>query len=100
MPTGRVARIRPIEHAIFQIEFEDDRLRQMVEEDLDVRAIGGGLAFRNFDSSAQWEAFFSIVGPLLRPVDLLAHEIDGYPDAPSGLFASVGVASARLDERF
>ncbi len=34
--TGRVATIRPIEHAIFQIEFEIDRLRQMVEEDLDI----------------------------------------------------------------
>src|SRR5277367_2750957 len=98
--TGRVAAVRPIEHAILQIEFEIDRLRQIVEEDLDVRAIGRGLAFGNFEPGAQQEALLAVVGPLLRPVDLLAHGIDGYPDAPSGLVASVGVASARLDQRF
>ncbi len=42
----------------------------------------------------------SIVGPLLRPVDLLAHGIDGDPHGPPGLIAPIGVASARLDQRF
>src|ERR1700677_4309661 len=72
----------------------------MVEEDFDVGAIGGGLAFGNFEPGAQEEAFLSILPPLLRPVDLLAHRIDGYPDAPSGQVASIGVASACLDQRF
>ena len=97
---GRVAAIRPVEHAIFQIEFEIDRLRQMVEEDLDVRAVGGGLAFGDVEPGAQEEALLSIVGPLLRPVDLLAHGIDGDPYAPPRLVASIGVAAARLDQRF
>jgi hypothetical protein len=65
-----------------------------------IATIGGGLAFGNVEPGAQEAALLSIVGPLLRPVDLLAHGIDGYPNAPPALVASIGVASARLDERF
>src|SRR6202011_2883814 len=50
---GRVATVGPVEHAIFEIELEIDRLRQAVEEYLDVGALGGRLTFGDFDPGAQ-----------------------------------------------
>ena len=83
-----------------QIELEIDRLRQAVEEDFDVGAVGGGLALGDFDAGAEDAAVLSIVRAFLRPVDLPAFRVDGDADAPSGLIAPIRVATARLDERF
>src|SRR2546423_871588 len=49
----RVAAVGPVEHAIFAVELEIDRLGQMVEEYFDVGAVGGGLAPWDFDPPAQ-----------------------------------------------
>ena len=95
----RVAAIGPVEHAILEIELEIDRLRQAVEEDFDVGAVGGGLTLRDFDSRAKDSALVSIVGAFLRPVDLVALGVDGDANAPPGLVAPIRVAAARLDER-
>ena len=96
----RVAAIGPVEDAILAVELEIDRLRQAVEEHLDVGALGGGLTFGDFDAGAEDSALLSIVRALLRPVDLLAFGIDRDPNAPPGLIAPIGVATAGLDERF
>ena len=96
----RVAAIGPVEDAIFAIELEIDRLRQVVEEYFDVGAVGGGLTLGDFDAGAKDSALLSIVRAFLRPVDLLALGVDGDPNAPPGLVAPIGVATARLDERF
>src|SRR4051812_29246530 len=96
----RVAAIGPVEDAILAVELEIDRLRQAVEENLDVGALGGGLTFGDFDAGAEDSALRSIVRALLRPVDLLAFGVDRDPNAPPGLIAPIGVATTRLDERF
>jgi hypothetical protein len=44
-----VAAVGPVEHAIFDIELEIDRLRQVVEEHFDVRVLGGGLTLGDFE---------------------------------------------------
>ena len=82
---GRVAAIGPVEDAILPVELEIDRLRQAVEENLDVGALGGGLTFGDFDAGAKDSALLSIVRAFLRPVDVLADGIDGDPNAPPGL---------------
>jgi hypothetical protein len=97
---GRVAAIGPVEDAILAVELEIDRLRQAVEENLDVGALGGGLTFGDFDAGAKDSTLLSIVRAFLRPVDVLADGIDGDPNAPPGLIAPVRVAAAGLDQRF
>ena len=96
----RVAAVGPVEHAIFEIELEIDRLWQAVEEDFDVGAVGGRLTAGDFEACAKDSALVSVVRAFLRPVDLLTLGVDGDPNAPPGLVAPVSVATARLDERF
>jgi hypothetical protein len=48
----RISAIRPIEDAIFQIEFEINRLRQAVEQHFDIAAVSRALALRDFDIRA------------------------------------------------
>src|SRR5580704_4522920 len=96
--TGRVAAVRPVQHPVFEIELEIDRLRQVVEENFYVGAVGGGLTARDFDPGTEESALISFGRAFLRPVDLLALGVDGDPDAPSGLIASVLVATAGLDQ--
>src|SRR4029077_10247937 len=93
------ATVGPVEHAIFEIELEINRLRQVIEKYLDVRTVGGGLTLGDFDARSKDSALLAIVRTLLRPVDLIALGVDGDPDGPPGLIAPVGLASARLDER-
>ena len=100
LPRGGIAAIGPVEDAILEIELEIDRLRQVVEEYLDVGAVGGGLTLRDLDARAKDSALVSIVRAFLRPVDLLALGVDRDPNAPPGLVAPIGVAATRLDERF
>ena len=100
LPRGGIAAIGPVEHAIFAVELEIDRLRQAVEENLDVGALGGRLTPGDFDPGAKDAALLAVVRAFLRPVDVLADGVDGDPDAPPGLIAPIGVATARLDERF
>ena len=59
----RIAAVGPVEDAAFQIEFEIDRFGQVVEEDLDVAAVGRRLAFRNVDAGAQDAADSCVVRP-------------------------------------
>ena len=54
---------------------------------------------RDFDAGAKDSALLAVVGAFLRPVDLLALRVDSDADAPSGLVAPIGVATAGLDER-
>ena len=95
----RVAAIGPVEHAVLEIELEIDRLRQAVEEHFDVGAFVGALAPGEIDTGAKDAAELAIVRTFLRPVDLAALGVDGDADAPPGLVAPVGVATARLDQR-
>ena len=97
----RIAAVGPVEDAVLEIELEVDRLRQAVEQHLDVGAVRrrsrpSGISMLARKMTAQ----SGIVRAFLRPVDFSALRIDGDPDAPPGLIAPVGVAAARLDERF
>ena len=95
----RVATISPVEDPIFAVELEIDRLRQAVEENLDVGALGRRFTFGDIDPGAKDSTLLSVVRAFLRPVDLLALGIDSDPDAPSGLVVPIDVATTRLDER-
>src|SRR4029077_18839013 len=95
-----LAAVGPIEDAGFQIELKVDGLRQLIEQQLDVRAASRGVALGNIDVGAEDAAHIRIVWTLLRPVDLLKLRIDGDPDAPSRGIMLVFVATTRLDQRF
>jgi hypothetical protein len=86
--------------AVRQIELEVDRLRQAIEQHLDVGAVHGGLALRNLDVGAEDAALLTIVWAFLRPVDFLELRIDGDADAPAILITRMLVAAAGLDQRF
>jgi hypothetical protein len=49
----RVAAVCPVDHAIAEIEFKVNRLRQTVEEHLDVGATGGLFALRYLEVRAE-----------------------------------------------
>src|SRR3954469_6394078 len=50
---GWIATVGPVQHVVLQIEFEVDGFGQVVEKHLDVAAVGGRLAFRQFDVCAE-----------------------------------------------
>ena len=82
------------------IELEVDRLRQRVEEDLDIGAAGRAFRRRVFQHwRGRCDATPGIVGALLRPIDLPVLPIDREPDAPFCLVAAVGISTPRLDQR-
>src|SRR5262249_11365658 len=96
----RIAAVGPIENAVRHIELEVDRFRQLIEQHLDVGSVRRVLALRDVDVRAEETAQVAFVRPLLRPVDFPELPIDGDPNAPPGLIATVLVAAPGLDERF
>ena len=76
LPRGGSPRIRPVHNAMSKIEFQIDRLRQVVEPDFDVAAVCRRLALWNLDIRAEDAAEPSVVRTFLRPVHLLARGID------------------------
>ena len=93
-----IATVRPIENAVLDIEFQINRFRQVVKQDLDVGPIGGSLSLRNLDVRAEDAAHAGIVASFLCPVDVPALGIDGDSDAPLGLVLAVCISLAGLDE--
>src|SRR5215831_18804587 len=96
----RIATVSPVEAAIFEIELEIDRLRQLIEQHLDVGAVRWALALGSVDVGAEQTAQPALVRAFLRPVDFTELRIDGDSDAPTRLIAPVRVAAAGLDQRF
>src|SRR4051794_7570662 len=96
----RVAAVGPVENTVRMIEFEIDWLRQTVKEYLDVGPGRCCLAGGNFDIGAKEAAKPSILGALLRPVDMSEFRVNRQPYAPSCLISAFGFAASRLDERF
>src|SRR6185312_5304422 len=76
------------------------RLRQVVEEHLDVGAAGRALPSRNFQVGTEDATPPGIVGALLRPIDLFVPRIDRQPNAPSRLVAAVSLATTGFNQRF
>src|ERR1700693_32541 len=95
----RVAAVGPVENTVLVVELDIDRLRQTVEEDLDVGPGRCSLAGRNFDIGAEEAAEPGIVRAFLRPVDMSEFRVDRQPNAPSALILAIGIAATRLDER-
>src|SRR6266850_2138087 len=95
----RVAAVGPVEHAILVVELDIDRLRQTVEEDLDVGPGGYSLAGGNFDIGTEDAAEPGIVWAFLTPVDVSEFRIDRQANAPSRRIPAIGFAAPRLDER-
>src|SRR5262245_6468625 len=95
-----IAAVGPVEDTVRQIELEVDRLRQVIEQHLDVRAVRRAFAFRDLDAGAEDAAQLAIIGALVRPIEFPGLWIDGDPDEPLGLIARVLVAAAGLDQRF
>src|SRR5262249_8749096 len=96
----RIATVGPVENATRQIELEVDRLRQPIEQNLDVGAVGRALALRYVNVGAEDAAQAGVVGPFLRPVEFPKLRVERDPDAPPGLIAPVLVATAGLDQGF
>src|SRR5262245_11592752 len=96
----RVAAVRPIEHAMLLVDLEIDRLGQGVEKKRDVAARRGRLSGRHLDPRSKDPAQSGVLRPLLRPVEVPAHDVDDDADA---LFQHVGsrtrIAVTRVDER-
>src|SRR5262249_11884392 len=97
---GRIAAVGPIENAVRHIELEVDRLRQLIEQHLDVGTVRRILALRDVDIGAEDTALAAVVRAFLRPVDFAKLWIDGDSNAPPGLIATVLVAAAGPDQRF
>src|SRR5258706_5432747 len=79
----RVAAVGPVENTVLVVEFDIDRLRQTVEEDLDVGPRCCSLSGGNFDIGTEQSTEPCIVWALLRPVDVSEFRVDRQPDAPS-----------------
>src|SRR5258708_21508952 len=79
----RVAAVGPVKNTVGVVEFEIDRLRQSVEEDLDVGPGGCSLAGGNFDIGPEDAAEPGIVGAFLAPIDMSWFRVDRQPDRPS-----------------
>src|SRR5260370_22362465 len=97
--TRRIGAVGPVENTVLVVELDIDRLRQTVEEDLDVGPGRCSLAGGNFDIGTEDATEPGIVWAFLRPVDMSGFGVDRQPDAPSRLFSGVGFAAPRLDER-
>ena len=96
----RIAAVSPVEATVFEIELKIDRLRQLVEQHLDVGAVRWAFTLGNFDIGAAQTAQSAFRRAFLRPVDFTKLRIDGDSDAPTRLIAPVRVAAASLDQRF
>src|ERR1700730_1294435 len=97
--TRRIAAVRPVENTAFVVELNIDRLRQTVEEDLDVGPGCCSLAGGNFDIGPEDATEPRIVRAFLRPVKMSEFRVDRQPNAPSRLIPAIGFAAPRLDER-
>src|ERR1700720_57068 len=95
----RVAAVGPVENTVLVVEFDIDRFRQTVEEDLDVGPGRCSLARRNFDIGTKEATESGIVRAFLRPVDMSEFRVDRQPNAPSALIPTIGFAAAGFDER-
>src|SRR6185503_11219622 len=82
--------VGPIQDAIFEIEFQINRLRQAIEEHFNIAAVGRVFAPRDFDIRATDLSYISVVRTFLRPVNLPSLRIDGDSDAP---FLCVGAGA-------
>src|SRR5262249_14783942 len=96
----RIAAVSPVEGAIFEIELEIDRLRQLIEQHLDVGAVRWALALRNVDVGAAQTAQSAFRRAFLCPGNFTKLRIDGDSNAPTRLIAAVCVTAAGLDQRF
>src|ERR1700686_2619026 len=95
----RVAAVGPVENTVLVVELDIDRLRQTVEEYLDVGPGRRRLAGGNLDIGTKEATEPGIVWALLRPVDMFEFRIDRQPNAPSHRIPAIGFAAPRLDER-
>src|SRR5260221_3420806 len=95
----RVAAVGPVENTVPVVELDIDRLRQTVEEDLDVGPGRCSLAGGNFDIGTEDATEPGIVWAFLRPVDMSEFRVDRQPNAPSCLISAIGFAAPRLNER-
>src|SRR3984893_2051636 len=86
----RVAAVGPVENTVLVVELEIDRLRQTVEEGLDVGPGRCSLAGGNFDVGTEDAAAPGIIRSLLRPVDMPEFRIDCQPNAPPHLIVAIG----------
>ena len=94
----RIAAVGPIEDTVRQIEFEIDRLRQLIEQHFDVGAVRRARALGNVDVRAEDTTPAGVVEAFLRPVDFLKLRIDGDADTPSGLIAPIIGAATSFDQ--
>src|SRR5258708_39609430 len=96
----RVAAVGPVENTVLVVELEIDRLRQLIEQHLDVGAVRWAPALGDVYVGAAQTPQSALRRAFLRPVDFTKPRIDGDSDAPTRLIAPVRVAAAGLDQRF
>jgi hypothetical protein len=75
------------------------RLRQALEQHLDVTAVGRGFTFRDLDSDPRDPAQPRVARAFLRLLQVPPNGVDSDADAPPRLIAAVIVALAGLHER-
>src|SRR4029077_18619431 len=100
----RISAVRPINEPILQIELEIDRLRQTIEQHLDVTPIRCCLAFWDVYLRAKDAAFAGVRRPFLRPINFPALWINGDSNAQLSTVSLIGarsrVAVAGVDQSF
>src|SRR5260370_21867317 len=80
--TGGLATIRPIHHAVVEIELQINWFRPAVEQQFDVRAIGRSLAFGHFNVRAEDAALISFLWAFFCPIKMSAPDIYANSNTP------------------
>ena len=87
----RVPAVGPVQRPCGVLDFEVDRLGQVLEHHLDVAAVRRGFACGKVDPGPQDPAEPRITRALLRPVEMPADMVDGDAHAPARLVVAVVV---------
>src|ERR1700693_1152906 len=85
-----VASVSPVKKVVFGVEFEIDRLRQVIDQQFDIRAVFGLLIRRNFKPGSEDAPLTTIRWSLLRPADIAVNRINGNADAVTHDIVRIG----------
>src|ERR1700761_7506536 len=94
----RVSTVGPIQDPCRGVDFEIDRLGEVLEQHFYVATARSGFVCGKVESGPQDPAEAGITGALLRPVEMPADVVDSDPDAPVRLVAAVLIALSGLHE--
>src|ERR1700755_542793 len=94
-----IAAVGPVEKTALKIQIEIDRLRQLIEQQLDITSRGVTLSPGYLQPGPEDSSQASIVRALLGPIELAAFHIDGNPNTPPRHVRSVRLTLSGLNQR-